>query len=96
MIKASSSTVRVKPETKRRLAALARDTRRSESLVIEEALEQYLEVNEWQLKGIEEAVSEADAPDALFVDHEEVLARVAPTLEQRLALFDPVKHGGEA
>jgi predicted transcriptional regulator len=75
---------------------MARYTRRSESLVIEEALEQYLEVNEWQLKGIEEAVSEADAPDAVFVDHEEVLARVSPTLEQRLALFDPVKHGGEA
>lgn len=76
MIKTSISTVRVKAETKRRLAALARNTRRSESLVIEEALEQYLEVNEWQLKGIQDAVSEADAPDAVFVDHEEVLARL--------------------
>lgn len=81
MIKTSSSTVRVKPETKRRLAALARNTRRSESLVIEEALEQYLEVNEWQLMGIKEAVCEADASDAVFVDHEEVLAR----LESKLA-----------
>ena len=81
MIKVSSSTVHVKPETKRRLAALARNTRRSESLVIEEALEQYLEVNEWQIKGVEDAVIEADAPDAVFVDHEEVLAR----LETKLA-----------
>jgi len=43
MIKATSLTVRVKPDTKRRLDALARTTRRSKSYVIEEALEQYLD-----------------------------------------------------
>ena len=75
MIKATSLTVRVKPDTKRRLDALARTTRRSKSYVIEEALEQYLEVNEWQIRGIQEALTEADGPDAVFVDHDEVLAR---------------------
>lgn len=75
MQKAASITVRVKPATRKRLDAIARATRRTKSFVIEEALEQYLEVNEWQIKGIQEALLEADAPDADWVDHEEVAAR---------------------
>lgn len=50
-------------------------TRRSKSYVIEEALEQYLDVNEWQLEGIVKALAEVDKPDADFVNHDEVLAK---------------------
>jgi predicted transcriptional regulator len=75
MQKTASLTVRVKPDTRTRLETLARVTRRSKSFVIEEALEQYLEVNEWQIKGIQDAVAEADSPDAVLTDHDEVLAR---------------------
>jgi len=75
MNKAASLTVRVKPDTKRRLDALARTTQRSKSYVIEEALEQYLEVNEWQIRGIQDASTEAGEPDAVLVDHDEVLAK---------------------
>lgn len=75
MLKAASLTVRVKPDTRSRLDNLARITRRSKSFVIEEALEQYLEVNEWQLKGIQDALIEADSPGAVFEDHDEILAK---------------------
>lgn len=75
MIKTASVTVRVKPITKTRLDALAHATRRSKSYVIEEALELYLDVNEWQIDGILQAVAEADKPDAVFVDHDAVLAK---------------------
>jgi RHH-type transcriptional regulator, rel operon repressor / antitoxin RelB len=75
MLKSASLTVRIKPNTRNRLETLARITRRSKSYVIEEALEQYLDVNEWQIKGVMEAIAEADSPDAVFVDHEEVLAQ---------------------
>jgi RHH-type rel operon transcriptional repressor/antitoxin RelB len=75
MLKAASLTVRVKPDTRNRLDTLARVTRRSKSFVIEEALEQYLAVNEWQIQGIQEALSEADGPDASFEDHDQVLAK---------------------
>jgi predicted transcriptional regulator len=75
MQKAASITVRVKPDTRKRLDAIARATRRTKSFVIEEALEQYLDVNEWQIKGIQEALAEADTPDAEWVDHEDVIAR---------------------
>ena len=76
MQKAASITVRVKPDTRKRLDAIASATRRTKSFVIEEALEQYLEVNEWQIKGIMDALTEADSPEADWVDHEEVVARV--------------------
>jgi predicted transcriptional regulator len=75
MHKSESLTVRVKPLTKTRLAALARATQRSKSYVIEEALELYLDVNEWQISGIHAALTEADNPGADFTDHDEVLAR---------------------
>jgi len=52
MLKSASITVRVKPTIKTRLDALADATRRSKSYVIEEALEMYLDVNEWQIDGI--------------------------------------------
>jgi len=53
MLKSASVTVRVKPTIKTRLDALAYATRRrSKSYVIEEALEMYLDVNEWQIDGI--------------------------------------------
>lgn len=85
MLKAASLTVRVKPDTKDRLDNLARITRRSKSYVIEEALEQYLEVNEWQIKGINKALSEADSPGAVFTDHDEVLAKWEAKVASKVA-----------
>ena len=85
MLKAASLTVRVKPDTRDRLDNLARITRRSKSFVIEEALEQYLEVNEWQIKGINEALSEADSPGAVFDEHDEVLAKWEAKVARKVA-----------
>ncbi|OIP44119.1 MAG: CopG family transcriptional regulator [Desulfobacterales bacterium CG2_30_60_27] len=75
MLKVESVTVRVKPTTKTRLEALAHATKRSKSYVIEEALEQYLDLNEWQIDGIVQALAEADRPGTVFVDQDEVLAK---------------------
>lgn len=75
MLKTSSLTVRVKPETRNRLDKLAHVTRRSKSFVIEEALEQYLAVNEWQIAGIQDALEAADSAAADFVEHDEVLSK---------------------
>lgn len=47
----------------------------ADRIPVEEALEQYLDVNEWQIKGIQDALIEADNRDAVFVDHHEVLAQ---------------------
>ena len=75
MIKTASVNLRVKPATKKRLEALAHATRRTKSFIAEEALEAYHSVNEWQLKGILDAVNEADSSDAEFADHADVKAK---------------------
>lgn len=85
MLKAASLTVRVKPETRNRLDNLARITRRSKSFVIEDALEQYLDVNEWQIKGIQEALIEADSPGAVLEDHDDVLAKWEAKIARKMA-----------
>lgn len=85
MLKAASLTVRVKPSTRTRLDNLARITRRSKSFVIEDALEQYLDVNEWQIKGIQEALHEADSSGAVLVDHDEVLATWEAKVARKVA-----------
>lgn len=74
-MKSSVVNLRVAPETKRRLADLAKVTRRTQSFIAEEALEAYLDVNEWQVKGILEAIAEADRPDAEWVDHADIMAK---------------------
>lgn len=75
MLKAANVTVRVKPAALERLDVLAEATWRSKSFVIEEALEMYLEVNEWQIAGIKQALNEMEKSGAVLVGHEEVLAR---------------------
>jgi len=52
-----------------------KDTDRSKAYLASRAIEEYLEIQEWQVKAIEKAVHEADSPDAQFVDHEEVVTR---------------------
>jgi predicted transcriptional regulator len=85
MLKAARLTVRVKPDTRTRLDNLARITRRSKSYVIEEALEQYLDVNEWQIKGIQDALLEAEIPGAVFEDHDELLAKWEAKVARKMA-----------
>jgi RHH-type transcriptional regulator, rel operon repressor / antitoxin RelB len=75
MRKDASLTVRVKPETRTRLEEMARATKRSKSFIIEEALEDYLDVNAWQIEGIHQSLTEADSATAEWLDHDEVAGR---------------------
>jgi predicted transcriptional regulator len=52
------------------LEKLAEDTDRSESMLAVEAIERYLEVEDWQVKEIKQAIIEADAGD--FVSEKEL------------------------
>lgn len=75
MIKAAVINIRVKPATKKRLEDLAHVTKRTKSYIAEEALEAYLDVNEWQINGIIDAIKEADSPNAEWTDHSDVKAK---------------------
>ena len=73
MGKTAMLTSRITPETSNRLQRLAQTTQRSKSYLTEQALEQYLDLNEWQINGINSAIDKADKNDAIFVDHDQVM-----------------------
>jgi RHH-type transcriptional regulator, rel operon repressor / antitoxin RelB len=53
-------TVRVEPNVKKRLEKLAKSTGRSRSFLAAQALNAYLDVNEWQVAGIKRAIASLD------------------------------------
>lgn len=66
----ATMTVRLSPDIKERLDALAGATQRTRSFLAAEAIREYVEVNEWQLREIQQALVEADAND--FATDDEV------------------------
>ena len=63
-------TVRVDSEVKKRLEKLARSTGRSRSYLAAEALNDYLDVNEWQVAGIKQAMASMERGEG--VPHKDV------------------------
>jgi RHH-type rel operon transcriptional repressor/antitoxin RelB len=68
----SSTTVsvRIDPASKRRLEKLAKSTGRSRSFLAAEAINEYLDLNEWQVAGIKKAVVSLDRGEGIA--HERV------------------------
>ena len=75
MQKAAAINLRIEPSIKTRLEKLAKVTNRSKSFIVGNALESYLDVNEWQIKGIQEALQEAESPTAEWISHDELKAK---------------------
>jgi predicted transcriptional regulator len=67
-------TIRIDEQTKERLNLLAESVARSKSYLVTRALQDYLDLNEWQIKAIKNAVIKADSPEAKFAAHEDVSA----------------------
>jgi RHH-type rel operon transcriptional repressor/antitoxin RelB len=67
-------TVRVETDVKKRLEKLAKRTGRSRSFLAAEALGEYLNVNEWQVAGVRQAMDSLDRGEG--VPHEQVQAWV--------------------
>jgi predicted transcriptional regulator len=63
-------TVRVEPVVKKRLEKLAKSTGRSRSFLAAEALNEYLDVNEWQVAGVKRAIASLDRGEG--VSHKDV------------------------
>lgn len=75
MGKDTTLTVRVECSVKERLEAVAKQLNRSKSYLASEAIEEFVAVQEWQIKGIEEAMKSLDAGEG--VSHEEVVRWVS-------------------
>ena len=63
-------TVRIPPEKQRQLDALAQVLDRSRNWVVSAAIDQYLDVQAWQIEQIRHGLEEADRGE--LVSHEEV------------------------
>jgi len=56
-------TIRLESDLKDRLDDLANATNRSKSFLAAEAIQEFVDLNEWQLQEIKTALAEADAGD---------------------------------
>ena len=54
-------TVRIEPELKERLSKLSQATAHTQSFLVSEAIKEYLDVQGWQVKAIEEGLRQASA-----------------------------------
>jgi RHH-type rel operon transcriptional repressor/antitoxin RelB len=70
MSQSTTMTIRLEPELKSRLDKLSAATHRSKSFLAAEAVREFIEINEWQIEEIKDAVKEADAGD--FASDQEV------------------------
>ncbi len=68
----TTMTLRLEDDVKARLDKLADATQRSKSFLAAEAIREYVENNEWQIREIKAALKEANAGD--FADDAEVAA----------------------
>lgn len=75
-------TVRIDDNIKNRLEKLAKTTSRNKSYIVTHAIEDYLELNEWQIKEIKAAIKEADAGH--LIDHDTILKKWESKLENTM------------
>ena len=59
----TTMTLRLEPELKRRLDHLAEATHRSKSFLAAQAIREFVDLNEWQVREIRNALAEADSED---------------------------------
>lgn len=86
MPRSITMTLRLPQNTIARLDGLAKATERSRAYLASRAIEEYLATQEWQIQVIQEAVDAANKPDAVFLDHAEVLKKArsfAPRTKSR-------------
>ena len=72
MPKSTMMTVRLTPEVRDKLDALARDTKRSKAYLASEAIASYVDRNGWQIEEIKKGLEEARSGTP-GVPHEEVM-----------------------
>lgn len=61
-------TVRVKPDVAARLEKLAESMDRSKSYLAAEAIEEYLEIHEWQVQAINEGITAVDRGETISLE----------------------------
>jgi predicted transcriptional regulator len=65
-------SIRIPEGTMEQLSELANATERTKSFLAAEAIEHYLTMQAWQVKGTKEAMAKADSGKAKWYGHEEM------------------------
>ncbi len=73
-MKTSVLTIRIDEDTKKRLSRLAQATKRTKSFIAAEAIQTFLDTNEWQIQSIHKGIQ--DAEEGRLVEHEHVASWV--------------------
>jgi len=68
MKKSTTFTVRADAGVKKRLERLAKSTGRSRSFLAAEAINEYVEINQWQVAGIKRAITSHDRGEGISYD----------------------------
>lgn len=71
-MKEKTITFRISSEEYDRVDKLAASIDRPKSYIFEDAVKNYLDVNEWQVSEIEKAIKAADNPKTKWIAHEEI------------------------
>ena len=83
MIGAMKRSVAIAPASKRRLEKLAKSTGRSRSFLAAEAINEYLDLNEWQVAGIQKAVASPDRGEGFLTSGSKSASRQFGAQEAR-------------
>lgn len=67
-MRSATFTVRIDTSAKKRLERLARNTGRTRSFLAAEAINEYLEINEWQVAGVKRAMASLDRSEGIAHD----------------------------
>lgn len=77
-------TVRLDPETVKRLDQMAQAMDRDRSWLMSHAIERYVEDEAWQVEEIRKAVEKVKSGRAKLIPHDEVFAKLEARIKERL------------
>lgn len=75
-------TVRMQPDTHKKLDKIAASLDRSRNWLINQAVEQYLELYDWQTEQIRERLDTAEK-GGKFISHDEAMSRIEAKIKAR-------------
>lgn len=82
-------SISVSAEKQARLDAIAASADRSRSYIVNEAIDHYLDLYEWQTRRIEERLERLKSSEAGWISHDEVFSKLEAKLRDRLAQIEP-------
>ena len=68
-----------------KLDTIAANAKRSRSYIVNEAIDHYLDLYEWQTRRIEERLQRTQSGDARWTPHDEVFDRLQAKISDRIA-----------